>query len=404
MHVAPIVGSRFEECAINTSFTGTSLAHAARGSRTVTRYHIRRFLVGPLRHSLGWEDSMRSIGLMAATTVMLTGLWSCGDGGTEPPPNRAPTAAFTSACTGLACTFTNTSSDPDEGTTLTYSWNFGEANSPTNTSTETNPSHTYAATGTYTVSLTANDGEGGTHTATSQVTVTPANAAPTAAFTFTCTGLDCTFTDTSSDPDGSIAAWSWAFGDPASGTAAVQHPTYRYTAAGTFNVTLTVTDNLGATNSITQPVTVSGTTAQDCTPVSGDTDVICNITVAQRSTIAITLTSEDCEIGGNRLFIPPPEPRAQTVFFNVCSVVPPETVTLIDPAGAPLILEAGTLLPIQFHRGNPDPEDPPAGAPAGRIESTSANNWTISIDDGGNIAAPRDFTDAVLSVVATPAQ
>jgi len=50
----------------------------------------------------------------------------------------------------------------------------------------------------------------------------PANTPPNASFTYSCTGLSCSFTDTSVDPDGTIAGWSWTFGDGA--TSSVQNP------------------------------------------------------------------------------------------------------------------------------------------------------------------------------------
>jgi PKD repeat protein len=83
----------------------------------------------------------------------------------------------------------------------------------------------------------------------------PANTPPTASFTYSCTGLSCTFTDTSVDPDGTIAGWSWTFGDGATST--VKNPTRTYAAAGTYTVALTVTDNGGATGTTSQVVTVT---------------------------------------------------------------------------------------------------------------------------------------------------
>ena len=80
----------------------------------------------------------------------------------------------------------------------------------------------------------------------------PANAAPTASFTSSCTNLACSFDGSaSSDSDGSIASYAWTFGDGA--TAAVgAKPAHTYAAGGTYSVTLTVTDNNGATNSIVE--------------------------------------------------------------------------------------------------------------------------------------------------------
>ena len=81
------------------------------------------------------------------------------------------------------------------------------------------------------------------------------NAAPTAAFTYSCTDLTCAFHDTSSDSDGTIAAWSWTFGDGRTSTE--QNPSYTYGTGGTYTVTLTVTDDGGATGTTSQSVTVS---------------------------------------------------------------------------------------------------------------------------------------------------
>lgn len=79
------------------------------------------------------------------------------------------------------------------------------------------------------------------------------NTAPTAAFTQTCTGLACTFDGSgSSDPDGTVASYAWDFGDGTTGTGST--PSHTYAAAGDYTVALTVTDNLGATGTVTQVV------------------------------------------------------------------------------------------------------------------------------------------------------
>ena len=87
--------------------------------------------------------------------------------------------------------------------------------------------------------------------------ITPglANQPPTAAFNSSCTQLTCSFTSSSSDPDGSIASYAWTFGD--GGTATAQNPSHTYAAGGTYTVTLTVTDNQNATGSVSHTVTVT---------------------------------------------------------------------------------------------------------------------------------------------------
>jgi subtilisin family serine protease len=82
------------------------------------------------------------------------------------------------------------------------------------------------------------------------------NSPPTASFTYSCTGLTCSFNGSgSSDSDGTIATYSWDFGDGSSGSGAT--PGKTYASSGTRTVTLTVTDNGGATGISSQSVTVA---------------------------------------------------------------------------------------------------------------------------------------------------
>jgi subtilisin family serine protease len=83
----------------------------------------------------------------------------------------------------------------------------------------------------------------------------PANVPPTASFTYSCSNLACSFTDASTDSDGSIASRSWNFGDGSTSTAT--NPSHTYTADGSYTVTLVVTDNSSAADTASQSVVVS---------------------------------------------------------------------------------------------------------------------------------------------------
>jgi subtilisin family serine protease len=73
------------------------------------------------------------------------------------------------------------------------------------------------------------------------------NVAPTAEIAINCGGLTCTFDASgSSDSDGTITSYAWNFGDGTAGSG--ESTTHSYTQPGTYSVTLTVTDDDGATD------------------------------------------------------------------------------------------------------------------------------------------------------------
>ncbi len=119
------------------------------------------------------------------------------------------------------------------------------------------------ALGNYTITVT---GVSGSITKTTEVTleVVPEggypNEPPVANFTTSKNNLKVTFTDTSTDVDGTIVAWLWNFGDGSSST--VQNPVHTYPSSGTYTVTLTVTDDDGATGYISKNVSVTNENEQ----------------------------------------------------------------------------------------------------------------------------------------------
>lgn len=185
--------------------------------------------------------------------------------GTASPAVTAPTPGFTQSVDGATdlASFTDTSRPGGGGAPIvSWHWDFGDhASGGANTSTAENAQHRFSAPGSYGVTLVVRDANGLTARATATVV---APGPPSASFAAAPTGAPFTsaFQDQSKPGIGraAITGWSWNFGDPASGkadTSAAQNPQHTFTAAGTYTVTLTVTDANGRTATFGAPVTVA---------------------------------------------------------------------------------------------------------------------------------------------------
>ncbi|NNK73435.1 MAG: T9SS type A sorting domain-containing protein [Flavobacteriaceae bacterium] len=91
------------------------------------------------------------------------------------------------------------------------------------------------------------------------------NVLPNADFTNSIVDRTVTFTDTSTDSDGTIVSWLWDFGD--GNTSTDQNPIHTYSSDSDFTVSLTVTDDDGATDLTSQSLT---------TCLDSDSDGICD--------------------------------------------------------------------------------------------------------------------------------
>ena len=124
-------------------------------------------------------------------------------------------------------------------------------------------SHSFSVAGIYNVTLTVTDSSGATDTTSDAVTVGVVSNDPTASFTFsptkTTTGVVITFNGSASSAVGSrtIVSYEWDFGDATSPvTKLTPTQTHTFTTAGTFTVTLVVTDSDGATGQTTVEVVI----------------------------------------------------------------------------------------------------------------------------------------------------
>ena len=119
------------------------------------------------------------------------------------------------------------------------------------------------------------------------------NQPPVASFSANggSTPLEFNFDATSSyDPDGIITSYAWDFGDGNTGTgASVMHT---YATTGTYNVSLTITDDSMATDIATESIDVQFTTSVDA-QISGSSDDV----EEKNDTGNVDMNSSDIELG-----------------------------------------------------------------------------------------------------------
>ncbi|MBC7776365.1 MAG: PKD domain-containing protein [Phycisphaerae bacterium] len=183
-----------------------------------------------------------------------------------------PTAGFTYQIGGLTAVFNNISINGNS-----YSWDFGDGSAA---STEANPSHDYAQVGSYQVTLSATN-DCGTVTFTQTVVVQGSPPVPkiTANNTTGCLPFSVQFTDESA---GEPTVWSWTFLGGTPGTSTDQNPLVSYSAPGTYEVVLVVTNIFGtATQSFPAYITVQPTPTANFT------------FAASQTTVAFTSTSQN---------------------------------------------------------------------------------------------------------------
>ena len=173
----------------------------------------------------------------------------------EAPVARA-TASPLSGTAPLEVSFTGSNSSDDNGVS-SYSWNFKDGGSSNNA----NPTHTFDDPGTYVVELTVSDENGLTDKASVTITVNePAqNEAPVAVATANPLNgdapLNVSFAGGNSTDDKGITKYLWDFGNNDRSSAI--NPSRTFNDPGVYNVTLTVEDQEGLTDTATVTITVN---------------------------------------------------------------------------------------------------------------------------------------------------
>ncbi len=192
--------------------------------------------------------------------------------------NRQPVASFTESAETVyvddVISFNASESYDPDGTIVSYHWDFGDGNTGNGVSVQ----HAYSQEGTYTVTLTVTDDDGAIGTVNATKTVLPEiipNQNPVASFTESAEIVyigESIFFDSSGsyDPDGYIVLYHWDFGDGNTGNGVtIQHA---YSQEGTYTVTLTVTDDDGATDADSATKTVLTPIIPNKKPVASFTE------------------------------------------------------------------------------------------------------------------------------------
>ena len=175
--------------------------------------------------------------------------------------NANPSAAFNrtpqSGDAPVAVSVDAGASTDSDGSIVNYAWEFGDGGNANGVTA----AHTYTSVGSFTIRLTVTDDGGATDVATRTVNVTsPSNNAPSASFSVSATNgvapLVVSFDASgSSDNDGSIVTYAWAFGEGS--TAGGVTTQYTYTSPGTYEARLIVTDDDGAQATALRSITVA---------------------------------------------------------------------------------------------------------------------------------------------------
>ena len=262
----------------------------------------------------------------------------------SPRPPLANANGPYSVITGEPIAFSAAGSEDLDGEIVEYRWSFDDG---TGSFFEENPSHTFTEPATYTVSLTVTDSDGLTHTVTAECVVElPPNVMQTAnangpyeayvkeAVSFSSAGSD--------DEDGEIVSYEWDFGD--GGTSSESNPTHEFEDAGTYKVTLTVTDDREGTATSEAVCTIS----KKPLPILPIFGVL----------VAVGAAAAYYFLKMRKPVVKPPKPTAMSVTADPTEIdadgrsTSQITIELVDDSGNPIKVEGETEVNLSTTLGS----------------------------------------------------
>jgi hypothetical protein len=208
------------------------------------------------------------------------------------------------------------------------------------------------------------------------------NLAPNADFTVSCPALQCNFHDASTD-DGQIVSWTWTFGTEGSSQ---RNPIYNYPTAGSYDVSLKVTDDEGVSSSITKPVNPKApavTTLSCANPDEQGGFIACTLKLEAEAGFKVVLNSSSCDAHGNVFRVI--APLEATLTNDGCYEQAGKTINLTGPFAAGTEINAEVVGPML--------QNPPSLTVEGEYPT-----WHLTYEDGFD----SDFNDLDLTLTALP--
>ncbi len=298
-------------------------------------------------------------------------------------PTVGQTVSFTDASTGDDIT--------------SWSWNFGNGQTST---LQNPPTQTYPSANTYTVSLTVSNAAGQSTPYTQSITVTAATSLPVASFSVSPStispGTQVTFTDTST---GSPNGWYWLFGN-GQFSVVKSPPAQTYTSAGTYSVSLTVSNAAGTSAVYTRMVTVGEVNLEadfDFSPSNPDADEYVSFTDESDG----SPTGWTWDFGDDTTSETVQNPSHKFTKDGIYTVKLTVTKTGVSSDSVTRKITVGDATPTPTAGPKPDasftwsPASPVVGSPVSFTDTSTGdgiNQWSWDFDDALDFTGNREST------------